>query len=84
MEFLKDENIGKNANLAESIARLNEYDLILFLKPDVLWIQDGDRSEKIAADREKFSERMKALYEKFGFNCVEISRNYVERYEKSI
>ncbi len=84
MEFLEDENIRNNANLAESIARLNDYDLILFLEPDVLWVQDGDRSVEIAENREKFSGRIKEIYESFGFEYVTISGNYVERYEKSI
>lgn len=41
--------------LADAIAALNQYDLILFLQPDVAFVQDGDRSEIIAADRERYS-----------------------------
>lgn len=84
MEFLEDENIEKNAALAEAIAGLNEYDLILYLEPDVEWVQDGDRSEVIAADRRKYSDMIVNLYEKFGFDCVPINGSYLERYEKAI
>ena len=35
MEFLEDKNVDKNSKLAEAIAALNQYDLILFLEPDV-------------------------------------------------
>ena len=44
MDFLKDEGIKKNAVLAESIANINDYDLILFLEPDVEFVQDGTRN----------------------------------------
>lgn len=84
MEFLEDENIEKNAALAEAIAGLNEYDLILYLEPDVEWVQDGDRSEVIAADRRKYSDMIVNLYERFGFDCVPINGSYLERYEKAI
>lgn len=84
MSFLKDEKIEENARLAEAIARLNTYDLILFLEPDVTWVQDGGRSEIIAADRKKYSEQIKRLYEDFGFKLELISGNYVERFEKAV
>lgn len=84
MDFLKDEKISDNANLAEAIARLNSYDLILFLEPDVTWIQDGDRSEVIAADRRKYSEQIKEFYLKNCFNFKIISGDYVSRFEQAV
>lgn len=84
MEFLEDEKLEDNANLAEAIARLNSYDLILFLEPDVIWVQDGDRSEVMAADRVKYSNQIKELYKKMGFSFKIISGNYVERFEQAV
>lgn len=84
MEFLEDEKLKDNANLAEAIARLNSYDLILFLEPDVTWVQDGDRSEVMAADRVKYSNQIKELYKKMGFSFKIISGNYVERFEQAV
>ena len=84
MGFLEDENIGKNAVLAEAIAALNSYDLILFLEPDVEWIQDGDRSEVIAADRVKYSNMIKDFYNKFGFKFHVITGDYVSRFEQAV
>lgn len=84
MEFLEDSNIEANALLAEAIARLNSYDLILFLEPDVLWVQDSGRSEVIAAERKKYSDRIKQIYEKFGFRYEVISGNYLERFHKAV
>lgn len=84
MEFLEDEKLKDNANLAEAIARLNSYDLILFLEPDVTWVQDGDRSEVMAADRVKYSNQIKELYKRMGFSFKIISGNYVERFEQAV
>ncbi len=84
MGFLEDENIENNAKLAEAIAGLNSYDLILFLEPDVTWVQDGDRSEVMAADRTKYSDQIKELYTRYGFSFKTISGDYVERFEQAV
>lgn len=84
MGFLEDENIENNANLAEAIARLNSYDLILFLEPDVTWVQDGDRSEVMAADRIHYSNQIQEIYKKFGFSFQTIHGNYVKRFEQAV
>ena len=74
----------ENIRLAESIAALNHYDLILHAEPDVAWVQDGDRSKEIEENRQLYSERIEKLYERFGFRCVRLSGSYAERYEKAI
>lgn len=84
MSFLNDPGIAKNAVLADAVASLNSYDLILFLEPDVTWVQDGDRSEVIAADRIKFSNQIKEFYRSHGFSFHVISGDYVERFEKAV
>ncbi len=83
MEFLESGS-EENIALAESIARINHYDLILHAEPDVAWVQDGDRSTEIAENRQKYSDRIEQLYERFGFRCVRIGGGYAERYERAI
>ena len=84
MGFLEDENIEDHARLAEAIAKLNSYDLILFLEPDITWVQDGDRSEIIAADRVKYSDQIKEIYTQYGFSFKVISGDYVNRFEQAV
>jgi HTH-type transcriptional repressor of NAD biosynthesis genes len=84
LHFLDSDKREKNETLAKALAGLNEYDLILFLEPDVDFIQDGDRSEVIAADRYKYSERLKALYQDHGFKIHSISGNYQERFRQAV
>ena len=84
MDFFEDENIEKNERLAEAIAELNSYDLILYLEPDVEWVQDGGRSDIIAADRKKYGDMIKALYTKYGFEFKTISGDYNNRFDQAV
>lgn len=84
LQFLEGTDKEKNIALASAIAHLNSYDLILFLETDVEFVQDGDRSEVIAADRQKYSKQIKEFYSQHGFSFVTISGNYQERFEESI
>ena len=84
MGFLEDENMEDNVRLAEAIAEINSYDLILFLEPDVEWVQDGDRSEVIAADRRKYSDQLKEIYKKHGFAFREIRGDYNSRFDQAV
>ncbi len=84
MTFLNDPQIEKNKALSDAIDGINEYDLILFLEPDVEFVQDGDRSETIRDNREKYSEQIKELIRSHGKDFVTVSGSYQERYERAV
>lgn len=84
LNFLKGDDAGNNVRLAEAIAHLNSYDLILYLQPDVAFVQDGDRSEVIAADRETYSRQIADLYHRFGFRITQVRGDYQTRYETAV
>lgn len=84
IDFLEGEDRERNATLADAIAGLNNYDLVLFLMPDVEFVQDGDRSEVIAADREKYSRQIQQLYSSRGFEFEVIGGDYLERFEQAV
>ena len=84
MEFLQDEGIEKNAALADAIAKINDYDLILFLEPDVEFVQDGTRNEEIRNARKMYSDRIKEIYTKAGFKYHIISGDYEHRFLSAI
>ena len=70
--------------LAEALSELNEYDLVLLLGPDVAFVQDGDRSLEIAADRERFTGILKRMCEEHGLKVAEINGDYEERYRQAV
>ena len=65
-----------------------KFDLVLFMEPDVSFIQDGLRNEKrnSFAERKKFSEAIKTLYrlQHHSAEFICIDGNYHERLEKCI
>lgn len=77
------EEIAKCDALADAIIHINSFDLILFLEPTVAFVQDGTRSEIIAADREKYSNQIKQLFDANGLKYYCISGDYLERFNKS-
>ena len=84
MSFLNDPEIDRNKALSDAIDALNEYDLILFLEPDVAFVQDGDRSEVIRDDRETYSNKIKDLITSHGKEFIVINGTYQERYVKAV
>ncbi len=84
LDFLEGKDKERNVVLADAIAQFNEYDLIFFCEPDVKFVQDGDRSEIIAADREKYSEIIKEIYRSHGYDFISLTGSYQERYETAV
>ncbi len=84
LDFLEGKDKERNAVLADAIAQFNEYDLIFFCESDVKFVQDGDRSEVIAADREKYSEIIKEIYRNHGYDFISLTGSYQERYEAAV
>ena len=74
----------KNDMLADAITQINHYDLILFLEPDVAFVQDGDRSIEIKNNRVKYSNQIKTILEEAGMAYECISGDYQTRFEKAV
>lgn len=70
-------------DIASNISVLNDYDLYLFLEPDVKWVQDGTRTYGDDSIREENNDKLKELLLKNNIKYEVISGNYQERYEKA-
>ncbi len=84
LEFLDKETSEKNVALADAVDAINSYDLILFLEPDVKFVQDGGRSEEIHRDRVRYSEQIKDILKAHGRNFICVSGDYQTRYLTAI
>lgn len=73
----------KFTDVTSAIANLNQYNLWLFLEPDVKWVQDGTRTygsdEVRIANNNRLKKQLKAMNIKYKV----ISGSYIERYQKS-
>ena len=84
MYFLDDPGKEKNIALSDAIDMLNSYDLILFLEPDVAFVQDGDRSPVIRDNRKKYSDQIKTILDAHNKEYVVINGDYQQRFLKSV
>ena len=83
--FNKKNELNKNFNLlAETLNKFNNYDLYIFLEPDVKWVQDGTRTYGDDKVRIKNNKKLKELLKKNNIKYISITGNYEERYEKSV
>lgn len=69
--------------IATSISNLNNYDLYLFLEPDVAWVQDGTRTYGIDEVRKENNKILKEILKENHIKYETITGNYEERYEKA-
>ncbi len=82
--FLNGVDKKINETLADAISDLNRYDLVLFLEPDVKFVQDGGRSKVIEHNRLKYSSKIKDIYSEKGIHFEIITGSYQERFLKAI
>ena len=67
--------------LASAINDITQWDLVLYLTPDVEFIQDGTRNERIHEQREKFSEMLLNVFAEHNLSVIPIRGNYLQRFE---
>lgn len=70
-------------NIAEGISVLNNYDLYIFLEPDVKWVQDGTRTYGEQNIREENNKKLKKIFDDNNIKYVCINGDYQNRYEES-
>ena len=70
-------------SIATAISHLNDYDLYIFLEPDVKWVQDGTRTYGDDDIRKENNDKLKKILDTNGIKYVSIKGNYQERYAQS-
>lgn len=74
---------GKKSKLIEEIIKLQDYDLVIYLEPDVRWVDDGIRFAGRNEERVRNNELLKKMYLERGIKLVSVSGSYDERFNKS-
>lgn len=69
--------------IASSISALNDYDLYLFLEPDVAWVQDGTRTYGDDLVRKENNQMLKQILKENNITYETITGDYQERYQKA-
>lgn len=74
---------GEKSDLIEELIKLQNYDLVLFLEPDVKWVADGLRflgEEKV---RLNSNNELKKMFQERGIKFETISGSYSERFDRA-
>jgi len=74
---------GKKSSLLEEIIKLQNYDLVLYLEPDVKWVNDGTRFAGEDVVRKANNEKLKKMYAERKIPFVTISGNYDNRFNRA-
>ena len=80
MNFFTDERNEKNKILADVIDSLNDFDLILFLEPDVPYVHDGYRSQVAGDRRLEYSAGLKEILDAHNKKYICIKGDYHQRF----
>ena len=73
---------GFHQRIIDEIARLQDYDLVLYLTPDVPWVDDGTRL--FGDEREDADAGLRALLESHGVEVVEVSGDFAQRLDIAV
>jgi len=78
--------MGHRNKLVEAYINPDRYDVMLFLTPDVEWVDDGMRLNGDQSRREMLHHRLLDMYREFGFGdkIVIISGDYNQRLTKAV
>lgn len=69
---------------AMEIAKLNQWDLVLFVEPTVPWVDDGLRISSDQDEREALSRSLRETYLELGYQLVVLDGNYRQNYERAL
>lgn len=72
---------GEKSDLIEEIITLQDYDLVLYLEPDVKWVDDGIRFAGKPKEREKNNKKFKKMLQERDIKFVAISGDYQKRFD---
>lgn len=85
LQFMNtDVDFSKEDKLAKMIGSLNKYDLVIYLEPDVPWVQDGTRTYGDDEVREKNDRLLKCILKEADLKYIVINGDYEDRFRETV
>ena len=75
---------GEYQDVVQEVANSQDYDLWLFLEPDVRWVDDGMRKNSDQEERQSLSNTLKQNLRFNNIEFTEIDGNYAQRLHKAM
>lgn len=82
-KFYSEVYTNESQIIFDEMAKLQKYDLFIYLEPDVKWKSDGFRIFGDQEIREQNNKKMKSMFEKNNIEFITIKGSYSERFKKS-
>lgn len=82
MKLYTDEN--NTSSLFKEISKINNYDLYLFLEPDVEWVQDGTRLHGEEEVRQRNNSELQNMFKQNNIDFTIVQGSYNQRFIKAI
>ncbi len=81
--YSKKNGFTADGEFIDSIIKLQKFDLVLYMEPDVDWVDDGYRF--MGSNKERYDNNitLKNMFAKYGIQYTIISGNYSERFNKA-
>ncbi|RIW30392.1 multifunctional transcriptional regulator/nicotinamide-nucleotide adenylyltransferase/ribosylnicotinamide kinase NadR [Bacillus salacetis] len=83
-QFYSELYLDRQQNVIDEIAKTQQYDLCLYLEPDVKWVNDGLRVHGEPAIRSENDQRLKELLKQNGTPYQIITGTYQEKMKKAM
>lgn len=81
-QYYSELYVGKNFDILTEVAKLQDYDLHIYLEPDVKWVNDGMRVHGDQSIREENNRKLKKMFDEAGIDYKTISGSYEERFAR--
>jgi len=82
-QYYSELYVGKRLDILTEVAKLQEYDLHIYLEPDVAWVNYGICVHGDQSIREENNLKLKQMFNESGIDYVIVTGNYEERFERS-
>lgn len=71
--------LGEKSRIVQNFVDPSRYDVVILMKPDVKWVDDGLRWNSDDEKRNELHNKLRDMYTERGFNIVEVEGNYTTR-----
>jgi len=82
-QFYLEIYTGQKSALIDEVIKLQNFDLIIYMEPDVKWVDDGTRFLGTDEQRKDGNAKLKKMFADYGLEYISVTGSYEERFAKA-
>lgn len=85
-QYYAEMYLGEHLELIDAVIATQDYDMYLYLEPDVKWVADGYRTFSDSTVRQQTNMKLKEMFDGYGIKCTFIDGggDYNLRYQNAV